>query len=317
MSSCLSELEVPCENCFACDLVILALVTLSGIALTVWFKGQAKGRRRGRTPGLWRLHLAGAGTQRERRRQRQGRRRPSRAFACRNSARRSGAACRRLCDGQPGHRLHPAADAARARDRHRAQGQRVQEQRDQELFLARARSCAPASTPPTPTTTAIENQIPDIGNTFSTAWFRIPAGAKIVVKGDFPHMRHWSFVTYSEKRRAARRHRRHRHRPRCRDRPTPSAPACRAMSAAPLHLRHRQRHPRRHPRAAQHGLHAGRTRHGDRHAHAQLRARPQRRLDRWRGCARGRTPSGRRQGAGRAGGLCCDRRRRGAASKSR
>jgi hypothetical protein len=44
----------------------------------------------------------------------------------------------------------------------------------------------------------LENQIPDIGNTFSTAWFRIPAGAKIVMKGDFPHMRHWSFVTYTE-----------------------------------------------------------------------------------------------------------------------
>jgi hypothetical protein len=44
----------------------------------------------------------------------------------------------------------------------------------------------------------IENQLPDIGNTFSTAWFRIPAGAKIVMRGDFPHMRHWSFVTYTE-----------------------------------------------------------------------------------------------------------------------
>lgn len=44
---------------------------------------------------------------------------------------------------------------------------------------------------------AIENQIPDIGNTFSTAWFAIPAGASLVLRGDFPHMRHWSFVTYS------------------------------------------------------------------------------------------------------------------------
>jgi hypothetical protein len=43
----------------------------------------------------------------------------------------------------------------------------------------------------------IENQIPDIGNTFATAWFTIPAGAKIVLTGEFPHMRHWSFVTYS------------------------------------------------------------------------------------------------------------------------
>jgi len=44
----------------------------------------------------------------------------------------------------------------------------------------------------------IENQLPDTMNTFSTAWFRIPAGAKLVVKGEFPHMRHWSFTTYSE-----------------------------------------------------------------------------------------------------------------------
>lgn len=44
----------------------------------------------------------------------------------------------------------------------------------------------------------LENQMPDIGNTFSTAWFKIPAGAKIVMRGDFPHMRHWSFVTYTE-----------------------------------------------------------------------------------------------------------------------
>ncbi|MEI8156009.1 MAG: hypothetical protein WCH60_04025 [Burkholderiales bacterium] len=43
-----------------------------------------------------------------------------------------------------------------------------------------------------------ENQIPDIGNTFSTAWFKIPAGATIVMKGNFPHMRHWSYTTYSE-----------------------------------------------------------------------------------------------------------------------
>lgn len=45
----------------------------------------------------------------------------------------------------------------------------------------------------------LENQLPDIGNTFSTAWFRIPSGARIVLKGDFPHMRHWSLVTYAEK----------------------------------------------------------------------------------------------------------------------
>jgi hypothetical protein len=44
----------------------------------------------------------------------------------------------------------------------------------------------------------IENQLPDTMNTFDTAWFRLPAGATLVVKGEFPHMRHWSFTTYSE-----------------------------------------------------------------------------------------------------------------------
>ncbi|TVT81199.1 hypothetical protein [Acinetobacter colistiniresistens] len=43
----------------------------------------------------------------------------------------------------------------------------------------------------------IENQLPDTMNTFSTAWFRIPDGAKIILKGQFPHERHWSFTTYS------------------------------------------------------------------------------------------------------------------------
>lgn len=43
----------------------------------------------------------------------------------------------------------------------------------------------------------IENQLPDTMNTFSTAWFRIPEGAQIVMKGEFPHERHWSFTTYS------------------------------------------------------------------------------------------------------------------------
>lgn len=44
----------------------------------------------------------------------------------------------------------------------------------------------------------IENQLPDTGNTFSTAWFKLPADAKLVISGNFPNMRHWSFVTYTE-----------------------------------------------------------------------------------------------------------------------
>jgi len=44
----------------------------------------------------------------------------------------------------------------------------------------------------------LENQFPDTMNTFDTAWFRIPEGAHLVVKGQFPHIRHWSFTTYTE-----------------------------------------------------------------------------------------------------------------------
>lgn len=44
----------------------------------------------------------------------------------------------------------------------------------------------------------IENQLPDTMNTFVTAWFSLPPGAKLLISGDFPHMRHWSFTTYSE-----------------------------------------------------------------------------------------------------------------------
>jgi hypothetical protein len=44
----------------------------------------------------------------------------------------------------------------------------------------------------------LENQMPDTQNTFSTAWFKLPEGASIVIKGRFPHIRHWSFITYTE-----------------------------------------------------------------------------------------------------------------------
>ena len=46
---------------------------------------------------------------------------------------------------------------------------------------------------------ASENQLPDTGCTYDLAWFALPAGAKIVVRGEFPHMRYWSFATYSDK----------------------------------------------------------------------------------------------------------------------
>jgi hypothetical protein len=44
----------------------------------------------------------------------------------------------------------------------------------------------------------LENQMPDTQNTFSTAWFKLPEGATIVMKGKFPHIRHWSFITYTD-----------------------------------------------------------------------------------------------------------------------
>lgn len=43
---------------------------------------------------------------------------------------------------------------------------------------------------------AIDNQLPDVGTTFQITFFKIPAGGRIVLKGEYPHMRHWSFVTY-------------------------------------------------------------------------------------------------------------------------
>lgn len=44
----------------------------------------------------------------------------------------------------------------------------------------------------------LENQLPDTQNTFSTAWFKLPEGATLVMTGKFPHMRHWSFITYTD-----------------------------------------------------------------------------------------------------------------------
>jgi hypothetical protein len=44
---------------------------------------------------------------------------------------------------------------------------------------------------------AVDNQLPDTGNTYQLTALTIPAGAHIVVKGEFPHVRHWNFVTYS------------------------------------------------------------------------------------------------------------------------
>ena len=44
---------------------------------------------------------------------------------------------------------------------------------------------------------AFENQYPDTATTYVPTAFRLPAGAKLVIKGDFPHMRHWNFNIYN------------------------------------------------------------------------------------------------------------------------
>lgn len=43
---------------------------------------------------------------------------------------------------------------------------------------------------------AVDNQLPDTGNTYQLTAFTIPEGARIVLKGEYPHLRHWNFVTY-------------------------------------------------------------------------------------------------------------------------
>ena len=42
-----------------------------------------------------------------------------------------------------------------------------------------------------------ENQFPDTATTYIPTAFKLPSGAKLVVQGEFPHMRHWNFNTYN------------------------------------------------------------------------------------------------------------------------
>lgn len=44
---------------------------------------------------------------------------------------------------------------------------------------------------------SIDNQFPDTGTTYGLTSFKLPEGAKIVLQGRFPHLRHWNFVTYT------------------------------------------------------------------------------------------------------------------------
>ncbi|MDM0047561.1 hypothetical protein [Variovorax sp. J22R115] len=46
---------------------------------------------------------------------------------------------------------------------------------------------------------AMENQFPDTATTYIPTAFRLPEGAKLVISGDYPHMRHWNFNTYNAK----------------------------------------------------------------------------------------------------------------------
>lgn len=45
-------------------------------------------------------------------------------------------------------------------------------------------------------TFAVEDQFADTGTTYIPVAFVLPEGAKLVIKGDFPHIRHWNFHTY-------------------------------------------------------------------------------------------------------------------------
>ena len=42
----------------------------------------------------------------------------------------------------------------------------------------------------------LENQFPDTGATYTPTVLRLPAGATLVMRGQFPHARHWNFNTY-------------------------------------------------------------------------------------------------------------------------
>ena len=42
-----------------------------------------------------------------------------------------------------------------------------------------------------------ENQFPDTATTYNPTTFKIPEGGKLIVRGEFPRMRHWNFNTYN------------------------------------------------------------------------------------------------------------------------
>jgi len=44
---------------------------------------------------------------------------------------------------------------------------------------------------------SLENQFPDTATTYIPTAFKLPEGAKLIVQGEFPYMRHWNFNTYN------------------------------------------------------------------------------------------------------------------------
>jgi hypothetical protein len=44
-----------------------------------------------------------------------------------------------------------------------------------------------------------ENQYPETAATYVSAIFKLPVGAKLILKGEFPHLRHWNFNIYNTK----------------------------------------------------------------------------------------------------------------------
>ena len=46
-------------------------------------------------------------------------------------------------------------------------------------------------------TFSMENQFPDTATTYIPTAFKLPEGGKLIVKGEFPRMRHWNFNTYN------------------------------------------------------------------------------------------------------------------------
>jgi hypothetical protein len=46
---------------------------------------------------------------------------------------------------------------------------------------------------------SLENQFPDTGTTYIPTALKLPEGAKLIVQGDFPYMRHWNFNIYNSR----------------------------------------------------------------------------------------------------------------------